>query len=57
MDDKSKQYLQDASGHLGQAKVAIYKAETQWMSLEDINEINRIWWSLDDLHKQVSKLI
>lgn len=57
MDDKVKQYLRDASGHLGLAKVALFKAEENWMSVEDISKINELWWLTDDLHKRVSKLL
>jgi hypothetical protein len=56
MDKSVKELLEEASFLMGKVKLALYKAEEQAAN-DRKNELNQIWWSVDDLHKQVSKLI
>jgi hypothetical protein len=57
MEKTVKKLLEEASFLMGQAKVALYEAESQTLSSEEIVAINELWWVLEDAHNKLAKLI
>jgi len=57
MKKKIKELLKESYYHLGIAKVALYEAEMQTLSSEEIMEINKMWWILEEAQKKLKKLI